>query len=107
MMESRDTTARNDKMAATGGRIRIGAVSALPAREFAYMPSPATYMLNSGKIVLTPPHTTFYAPFLTNAEIGGMPRKTAFVDRPGPHGVIIVRAGQTERWWPKSRGKSE
>lgn len=63
----------------------------------AYMLSPATYMLNSGKLVRTPPHIMFYAPFLTNAEIGGMPGKTAFVDRPGPHGMIIVPAGQRER----------
>jgi hypothetical protein len=69
-----------------------------PSRPgIAYMLSPATYMLNSGKLVRTPPHTMFYAPFLTNAEIGGMPGKTAFVDRPGPHGMIIVLAGQRER----------
>lgn len=70
----------------------------LPSRPgIAYMPSPATYMLNSGKLVRTPPHTMFYAPFLTDSEIGGMPGKTAFVDRPGPHGMIIVLAGQRER----------
>jgi hypothetical protein len=63
----------------------------------AYMLSPATYMLNSGKLVRTPPHTMFYAPFLTNADIGGLVGRTAFVDRPGPHGMIIVLAGQQER----------
>jgi len=63
----------------------------------AYMLSPATYMLNSGKLQRTPPHTMFYAPFLTNADIGGIMGKTAFVDRPGPHGMIIVVAGQKER----------
>jgi hypothetical protein len=69
-----------------------------PSRPgIAYMLSPATYMLNSGKLVRTPPHTMFYAPFLTNSEIGGVPGKTAFVDRPGPDGMIIVLAGQKER----------
>ena len=69
-----------------------------PSRPgIAYMLSPATYMLNNGKLVRTPPHTMFYAPFLTNADIGGIMGKTAFVDRPGPHGMIIVLAGQKER----------
>ncbi len=69
-----------------------------PSRPgIAYMLSPATYMVNSGKLARTPPHTMFYAPFLTNADIGGILGKTAFVDRPGPHGMIIVLAGQKER----------
>ena len=69
-----------------------------PARPgIAYMLSPATYMLNSGKLTRTPPHTMFYAPFLNDSDIGGVMGKTAFVDRPGPHGMIIVLAGQKER----------
>ena len=69
-----------------------------PARPgIAYMLSPATYMLEGGKLARTFPHTMFYAPFLTNADIAGMPGKSAFVDRPGPHGMIIVVAGQKER----------
>lgn len=69
-----------------------------PARPgIAYMLSPATYLLEGGRLTRTPPHTMFYAPFLSNADIGGMPGKTAFVDRPGPHGMIIVIAGQKER----------
>ena len=69
-----------------------------PSRPgIAYMLSPATYMMNSEKLARTPPHTMFYAPFLTNADIGGILGKTAFVDRPGPHGMIIVLAGQKER----------
>jgi hypothetical protein len=61
------------------------------------MLSPATYMLSNGKLARTPPHTMFYAPYLTNADIGGVMGRTAFVDRPGPHGMIIVLAGQKER----------
>lgn len=69
-----------------------------PARPgIAYMLSPATYMLEDGKLARSVPHTMFYAPFLTNADIAGTPGKSAFVDRPGPHGMIIVVAGQKER----------
>ena len=69
-----------------------------PARPgIAYMLSPATYMLAKGKLTRSVPHTMFYAPFLTNADIGGVMGQTAFVDRPGPHGMIIVIAGQKER----------
>jgi len=69
-----------------------------PARPgIAYMLSPATYMRHGGKLTRTPPHTMFYAPYLTDSDIGGIMGKTAFVDRPGPHGMIIVLAGQKER----------
>ena len=69
-----------------------------PSRPgIAYMLSPATYMMEKGKLTRTPPHTMFYAPFLTDADIGGLMGRTAFVDRPGPHGMIIVLAGQKER----------
>lgn len=69
-----------------------------PARPgIAYMLSPATYLLKEGKLARTYPHTMFYAPFLTDADIGGMMGQTAFLDRPGPHGMIIVLAGQKER----------
>lgn len=69
-----------------------------PARPgIAYMLSPATYMLEGGRLARSFPHTMFYAPFLTDADIAGVPGKTAFVDRPGPHGMIIVLAGQKER----------
>jgi hypothetical protein len=69
-----------------------------PARPgIAYMLSPATYMLEGGRLTRTPPHTMFYAPFLTNDDVAGMPGKSVFVDRPGPHGMLIVVAGQQER----------
>lgn len=69
-----------------------------PARPgIAYMLSPATYLLNNGKLTRTVAHVMFYAPYLTDADIGGMMGKSPFVDRPGPHGMIIVPAGQKER----------
>ena len=61
------------------------------------MLSPATYMLEAGKLARSFPHTMFYAPYLTNADIAGMRGRSAFVDRPGPHGMIVVLAGQRER----------
>lgn len=39
----------------------------------------------------------FYAPFLTNDDIGGITGRSVFVDQSGPHGMIIVIAGQKER----------
>jgi hypothetical protein len=54
-------------------------------------------MMQNGKLTRTAPHTMFYAPFLTNQDVAGMPGRTAFIDRPGPHGMFIVLAGQKER----------
>jgi len=69
-----------------------------PSRAgIAYMLSPATYMLENGKLSRSFPHTMFYAPFITNDDIAGIPGRSAFVDRSGPHGMIIVLAGQKER----------
>ncbi len=69
-----------------------------PSRPgIAYMLSQATYMLEAGKLTRSFPHTMFYAPYLTNVDVAGMPGRSAFVDRPGPHGMIILLAGQTER----------
>jgi hypothetical protein len=51
------------------------------------------------------PHYMFYAPYMTDADIGGMP-PGPFVgnttdeilgERKGPHGYIILMAGQAER----------
>jgi hypothetical protein len=70
-----------------------------PSRPgIAYMLSPATYLRDSsGKLARSIPHVMFYAPYLTDRDIGGVIGKSAFVDRPGPHGMIIVAAGQAER----------
>jgi hypothetical protein len=70
-----------------------------PSRPgIAYMLSPAIYMLSNGTLKRgTPPHTMFYAPYLKDADVGGIMGKTAFIDRPGPHGMFIVVAGQKER----------
>jgi hypothetical protein len=54
-------------------------------------------MMENGQLTRSIAHTMFYAPFLTDADIGGVMGRSAFVDRPGPHGMIIVPAGQAER----------
>ncbi len=69
-----------------------------PARPgIAYMLSPATYLLQNGRLAPTVAHVMFYAPYLTDADIGGEMGRSPFVDRPGPHGMIIVPAGKQER----------
>jgi hypothetical protein len=69
-----------------------------PSRPgIAYMLSPATYLMNNGKLTRSLAHVMFYAPYLTDADIGGAMGKSPFVDRPGPHGMIIVPAGAKER----------
>jgi hypothetical protein len=48
-----------------------------------------------GIIVPFPPHVMFYAPYLTNADLGsdGKPNSPAFVAGEGPHALIIVPLG--------------
>jgi hypothetical protein len=49
------------------------------------------------RIARTFPHIMYYAPFVTNADIAGMPGQTPFVDRPGPRGMILILGGEHER----------
>ncbi len=54
-----------------------------PSRPgIAYMLSPATYMTTTGKLIRTPPHTMFYAPFLTNSDVGCDPEIFKVVTQP-------------------------
>src|SRR5262245_59402499 len=48
-----------------------------------------------GTVVPFPPHVMFYAPYLTNADLGsdGKPDAPAFVAGEGPHALIIVPVG--------------
>ncbi|MBI2681387.1 MAG: hypothetical protein HYX25_10340 [Candidatus Solibacter usitatus] len=72
-----------------------------PARPgVAYMLSPMRCKIDeAGRITRTPsaPHIMFYAPNLTDADIGGARGAVAFVNRTGPHGMIIVPLGKQER----------
>ena len=72
-----------------------------PARPgVAYMLSPMRYKIDeSGRITRTPsaPHIMFYAPYLTDADVGGVRGAVAFINKTGPHGMIIVPLGKQER----------
>jgi hypothetical protein len=43
------------------------------------------------------PHLMFYAPNLTDADVGGMRGGPAFINSPAPHGMIIVPLGEEEQ----------
>ena len=43
------------------------------------------------------PHTMFYAPHLTDADIGGSRTGVAFINTVGPAGMVIVPLGMEER----------
>jgi len=72
-----------------------------PAKPgIAYMLSPLRYRVDeTGRATRTPsaPHLMFYAPNVTDAEIGGGRGKQVFINRVGPEGMMIVPVGQKER----------
>jgi len=61
------------------------------------------YNPHTGKVESFPPHVMFYAPNLTNADLGVTPEALAkdpslpFVAYQGPHGFIIVVSSDTKR----------
>jgi hypothetical protein len=61
------------------------------------------YNPHTGKVESFPPHVMFYAPNLTNADLGVTPEALAkdpslpFVAYQGPHGFIIVVSSDTRR----------
>jgi len=72
-----------------------------PARSgVAYMLSPMRYRIDEkGQVSRTPsnPHVMIYAPYLTDADIGGLRGSYAFINKVGPDGMIILPVGQKER----------
>ena len=72
-----------------------------PARGgLAYMLSPLRYRIDdTGRATSTnaAPHVMFYAPNLTDADIGGQRGSAVFINRVGPEGMIIVPVGSSER----------
>ena len=61
------------------------------------------YNPHTGKVESFPPHVMFYAPNLTNADLGVTPEALAkdpslpFIAYQGPHGFIIVVSSDTKR----------
>jgi hypothetical protein len=93
------------------GRIRKGIYKA-PARPgISYMLAPVMRAYpgnpdNDSVMTMIMPHYMFYAPYLTNTDIGGSqedwpvvinPGATLLGERKGPFGYIILPAGKTER----------
>ena len=72
-----------------------------PARPgVAYMLSPLRVRIDAnGAATRSPavPHAMFYAPHLTDADIGGARTGVAFINRVGPDGMMIVPLGASER----------
>jgi hypothetical protein len=49
-------------------------------------------------VTISSPHLMFYAPYVTNEHIGGLPMSHGpFVINGGPHGYMITLLGETER----------
>lgn len=67
-----------------------------PGVSYMLSPVQATYDPERGVRPFVP-HLMFYAPDLTDADVGGMRGGFAFINQPGPHGMIIVPVGERER----------
>lgn len=66
----------------------------------AYMLSPLRVRIDANGVATrapATPHAMFYAPHLTDADIGGARGGVAFLNKVGPDGMIIVPLGATER----------
>ena len=72
-----------------------------PARAgVSYMLSPARYRIDErGAVTRVPPlpHVMFYAPNLTDADVGGARGGYVFINRVGPDGMMIVPVGEKEK----------
>src|SRR4051812_1981964 len=92
------SNAEIDRQVAQGfkdGRYKV------PSRTgVAYMLSPIRYRVDEQGHV-TPsapnPHVMFYAPNLTDADVGGVRGSLLFINKVGPDGMIIVPVGRQER----------
>ncbi len=63
-----------------------------------YMMSPVQELAGPDGVVRTfVPHLMFYAPNLTDADVGGKRGGPAFINSPAPHGMIIVPLGKEEQ----------
>jgi hypothetical protein len=72
-----------------------------PARPgIAYMLSPLRVRIDPNGVATRAaamPHAMFYAPHLTDADIGGSRTGVAFINTVGPAGMVIVPLGMEER----------
>jgi hypothetical protein len=88
-------------------RFKTGVYKAPDRPGISYMLAPLmrTYMSldpnDKGSVMtMSMPHVMYYAPNLTDWDVGGMPCPPCapypFVFEPGPHGYIIQRLGEKE-----------
>ena len=92
------STSEVDRQIAEGYKSGLYRAPSRPG--ISYMLSPIRYKIDEqGHIVKnTPnPHMMFYAPYLSDADIGGVRGSGAFINQVGPHGMMIVPVGKTER----------
>lgn len=94
-----------EKIAATiSSRFKSGYYKAPKGFGFSYMIGPVMRTYTNpdpaDKTVVTfpMPHVMYYAPNLSNEEVGGVlpPGALPFVFEPGPHGYVVQMLGQTE-----------
>jgi hypothetical protein len=81
-------------------RFKSGQYHAPSRAGVAFMLSPMRYRIDEhGSVTRTTsnPHLMFYAPNLTDADIGGARGAFVFINRVGPDGMMIVPVGQKER----------
>ena len=63
-----------------------------------YMISPVQELVGpDGQLRTFVPHLMFYAPNLTDADVGGKRGGAVFINSPAPHGMIIVPLGKEEQ----------
>jgi hypothetical protein len=92
-------------------RIKKGVYKAPSRSGVSYMLAPVMRgytgnPTNKNVMTMNGPHYMFYAPYLNNADIGGLnmdegptvgnPGNTVLGDKKGPHGYIILGAGEAE-----------
>jgi hypothetical protein len=77
---------------------RSGKYKAPERPGISYMISPVQELAGPDGVVRTfVPHLMFYAPNLTDADIGGKRGGAVFINNPAPHGMIIVPLGKEEQ----------
>jgi hypothetical protein len=77
---------------------RTGKYKAPEKPGISYMMSPVQELAGPDGVVRSfVPHLMFYAPNLTDADVGGRRGGPAFINSPAPHGMIIVPLGKEEQ----------
>jgi hypothetical protein len=77
---------------------RTGKYKAPERPGISYMMSPVQELPGPDGVVRPfVPHLMFYAPNLTDADVGGRRGGPAFINSPAPHGMIIVPLGKEEQ----------